>query len=192
MMGSPEINVLDVIEKRIEDVEKVLFGHINVANVDKPENTLLDSLGNANTFISSALSGRENINALIARLPELEKLTDSDFSTLDVLPQTQQEYLIAKDEEITELVNLLTKFKELWPLLDSNSFRNILDKSEKLNELILHYIDLYKQTEVLQKETREMLDRYNGTIENLSKIVIAADSKLNEVEKKLAPKRVLD
>lgn len=191
-MGSAEVNVLDVIEKRIEDVEKVLFGHTNVVNADKPENTLLDSLGNANTFISSALSGRENINALIARLPELEKLTDSDFSTLDVLPQTQQEYLIAKDEEIRELVKMLAKFKELLPLLDSDRFRNVLDKSEKLNELILHYIDLYKQTEVLQKETREMLDRYNDTIENLSKIVIAADSKLTEVEKKLAPKRVVD
>ena len=119
------------IEKRFfHQSSQVEVGHISC--LPFPSLNVNQTL-NANTFISLALSGRGNMNALVAKLPELEKYLDSDFSTLEVLPQTQQEYLVLKNEEIRELVQMMSKFKELLPLLDSDRFRNVLDKSEKLS-----------------------------------------------------------
>ena len=82
-------------------------------------------------YLVSSFRKREH-ECLGSEASRAGKYLDSDFSTLEVLPQTQQEYLVVKNEEIRELVQMMSKFKELLPLLDSDRFRSVLDKSEKL------------------------------------------------------------
>lgn len=183
----------DILERRIAELEKKLFGLEGKPNSDSvPESNVIDSLSHANTLISSALSGREKINMLIERLPEIESYNESDFEPVELQTDMQLEYILAMEPEIRDNIQKLNQLKELLPVLESDRFKNLPELSDKLNKLSLSYINLGEQADDINVETRKMISRYNDIITNISKTLIDLDLKLTTLEKAAEPKKVLD
>ncbi|XP_058803135.1 uncharacterized protein LOC131671040 [Phymastichus coffea] len=186
-------NVEKVLEQRIAELEKKLFGLEEKVNMDSvPESSVIDSLSHANTLISSALSGRDKINTLIQRLPEIESYIESDFEPTEVQTDVKLEYIEAMQAEIKENAIKLIKLKELAPVLESDSFKNLPELSEKLHNLSLKYIELGKRAEIVNSDTRNMISRYNDIITNISKTLIDMDAKVTALEKAVEPKKAID
>lgn len=188
------LSVEELLEKRIHELEKKIYGLEKRPNTESPmpENNVIESIAHANTLISSALSGREKINTLIQRLPELESYTESDFEPTELQSEVKLEYILAVEPEIRENVQRLLQLKELLPVLESDRFQNLPEMSEKLHDLSVKYVDLGEQAEQVNSETRSMITRYNDIIMNVSKTLIALDAEVSELERKAEPKKVVD
>lgn len=186
--------VEDILENRIVELEKKVFGYGRKGNAHNPmpENNIIESLSSANTLISSALSGREKINAVIQRLPELKSYTESDFEPMDVQVDRKLEYIISMESEIRENAQKLKQLQELVPVLDSDRFKNLPELAEKLDKLTINYVDLGGKTGVIKDESQDLIARYNEILTNISKNLIILDADITELEKKNEPKKVLD
>lgn len=188
------MSVEEILEKRICDLEKKIYGLEKKPNVEgpMPENNIIESVAHANTLISSALSGREKINTLIQRLPELESYTESDFEPTELQTNVKLEYILAMEPEIRENAQRLIQLKELLPVLESDRFKNLPEMSEKLHDISLKYVEFGEQAEEVNSDTRSMINRYNDIITNVSKTLIALDTEVSELERKAEPKKVID
>ncbi|NP_001177690.1 dynactin subunit 3 isoform X1 [Nasonia vitripennis] len=187
-------SVEEILENRINELEKKIYGLEKKPNTEgpMPENSIIESVAHANTLISSALSGREKINTLVKRWPELESYTESDFEPTDLQTEVKLEYILAVEPEIRENAQRLIQLKELLPVLESDRFKNLPELSEKLHDLSLMYVDLGEKAEQVNSETRSMINRYNDIIMNVSKTLIALETEVSELERKAEPKKVMD
>ncbi|XP_011498902.1 PREDICTED: dynactin subunit 3-like, partial [Ceratosolen solmsi marchali] len=177
--------VEDVLEARIAEIEKKIFGLNREPNADDklPENNIIDSLLHANTLITSALSGRDKFNTLIQKLPEIEGYAESDYEQIDLQNDAKLEYILAMEPEIRESAKYLNQLKELLPVLDSDRFNNIPDMSEKLQNLTLSYSKLSDQTESQNEATRGLVSKYNEILTNMSILLIQLDAEVTKLEK---------
>ena len=182
------------MENRIAELEKKIYGLEKRSNIEDkvPENTILESLSHANTLISSALSGREKLNALIQKLPELESYTESDFEPIDLQTDMKLEYILAMDSEIRENAERLNQLKELLPVIESGRFNNLPEMSEKLFTLQLKSVELNENEEIISEASRDMISRYNEIITNISKTLITLETEVTELEKAAECKKEMD
>lgn len=184
----------DILEHRIAELEKKVFGYGRKTNAPypMPDSNIIDSLSSANTLISSALSGREKLNTIIQRLPELKSYTESDFEEMDLQTDRKLEYILSMESEIRESAQRLKQLHELLPVLDSDRFKNLPELIEKLDKLTVNYVDLGGKTGDVKGESQNLISRYNEILTNISKNLIILDADITELEKKNEPKKVLD
>lgn len=187
-------SVEDILGKRMAELEKKIFGlEGRLKDADPlPTNNVIDNLLHVNTLISTALSGREKINTLMQRFPELQGYMDSDFEPTDLQTEVKLEYLLAMEPEIRDYAKQLQQLKESLPVLEGDRFKNLPEMSEKLNNLSLKYIELGEEAEKVNAETRAMMSRYNEIITNISKSLITLDAEISDLEKAAEPKKVMD
>ncbi|KAJ8673681.1 hypothetical protein QAD02_004943 [Eretmocerus hayati] len=185
--------VEEILEKRIQELEKKVFGLEGKPPQNAaPETNIIESLSHANTLISSALSGRESLNALISRLPELEKYVESDFDPVDLQTDTKLEYIMAMEPEIRENAQQLNKMKELMPILDSDRFKNLPELTSKLENLTLKYVNFGEEVGKVDGETKNLVTRYNEIITNISRTLIFLNEEITKLEEAAAPKKISD
>jgi len=184
----------EILEARIAELEKKIFGfqgRLKGGNA-VPETNVLDNIDHVNTLITSALSGRERLNTLIQRIPELEEMAKTDFEPVDQQLDMKLEYILAMEPEIRENAERLKKLQELLPILDSNRFNNLPEMTEKLSKLSLDYMELGDETGKIDQEAKDIVSRYNEIITNISKTLIYLNNEVSELEKEAEPKKVVD
>ncbi|XP_014238968.1 uncharacterized protein LOC106660506 [Trichogramma pretiosum] len=184
----------DVLEDRIAELEKRIYGLDMKKGIETslPDSSIIDNYNSAYTLITSALSGREKINSLIQRLPELESFTETDFEPSDLNTDMKVEYILAVEPEIRQTVEQFNQLKELLSVLDSNSLSNLPEMEERLHKVSLKYIEIADDVEQVNSETREMISRYNEIMLNISKTLIILDDEVSKFEKAAEPKKILD
>ncbi|XP_014210431.1 dynactin subunit 3 [Copidosoma floridanum] len=184
----------EILEKRIAELEKKIFGLEGKPSDESlmPESTIIESMEQAQTMISSALSGREKLSALMERLPELEEYENAVLEPTDPQIDVKLEYILAMESEIRQYVENLKTIKELMPVLDSNRFDNLPEMAEKLTNLSLQHIELGDQVNTVDSATKELMTRYNNIITNISQTLIALDTEITKLEKEKEPKKVID
>lgn len=187
-------SVEDILENRIAELEKKIFGLEGKPKdgSSASESSIVEQVEHVNTLISSALSGREKLNTLIQRLPELEEYSKTDFEPVDQDIAMKLEYILTMEPEIRENVRRLNKLKELMPVLDSDRFNSVPEMSEKLASSSLRFIDLGNQASQVDEATKTMINRYNDIITNVSKTLIAMDADITLLEKEAEPKKVME
>ncbi len=96
------------------------------------------------------------------------------------------------ESEIRESAQQLRQLKDLLPVLDSDRFKNLPELIEKLDKLTINYVDLGEKTGDVKGESQDLIARYNEILTNISKNLILLDADITELEKKNAPKKLLD
>ncbi|XP_015171086.1 PREDICTED: uncharacterized protein LOC107063664 [Polistes dominula] len=177
---------IKLLEDRLDELEKQVYGFGKVLQLDDsfPETSITDNLLHANTLISSALSGRENIAEAIKRLPELIKYLDISPDELDEPIQIKSLLLLLPEQEIMDNYKYLSKIQELMPVLETDSLKDLPELSVKLKELSLKQLKIHDEAEAFAKDMHAIFSVYNDVIDSISKTLITLDQEITRAELK--------
>ncbi|XP_067014310.1 dynactin subunit 3 [Anabrus simplex] len=180
---------LDLLEKRIEDLESKILG-----NLESTENLtpVADSLSNTNTLLLTATSGREKVNNVLnKRLHELEKYLSSvydDYSPASIA--AMYEIILLEEPFLRSNIAMLNQIKELRPVLDSEHIRNVPDLKKRLEDLTVIYLDKKEAADSQGTEFMESVAQYNKTIIKLTKAFVVLDEIVTRLEIQAQPKKI--
>ncbi|XP_029169651.1 dynactin subunit 3-like isoform X2 [Nylanderia fulva] len=185
---------IKLLEDRIANLEKQVYGLGKTINMDDPAppNTIIERLLDANSLISSALSGREKPNALIKRLPELNGYLEPVSEDYDVPTSAKAQLLLTMEPEIIENDNLLTKVQELVPILESNRIKNVPELNSTFNKISLSYLKAFEDSKELNIHVHDLLSKYNSVITSISESLITLDAAVTAAEIAAKPKKQID
>ncbi|XP_043273206.1 uncharacterized protein DCTN3-p24 [Venturia canescens] len=185
---------INLLEERVTELESRVYGLNKKISIDDtlPEKSVVDNLLHANTLISSALSGRENTNVLVKRLPELSDMLDPSYDSEDLQNDAKLELLLAMEPEIKEHAESIKRLEELAPALKLDHMRDTPELMPKLNKITLSYIESHKQSEQLAGDVWALFTEYNNIIESIAKTLISLNTVVTAAEAAATPKKQLD
>lgn len=181
------MDALDIIEKRIDTLNRVL-GPIPNNDVKGSEN-FVDSLLSANTLLSSALAGRDNINKVLERTDELERYLDPNFLEETQKVKAKEVYVNAVAPEIATTFKQLSEIKALEKTLGAEYFRNIPDKTDEIKDLTKNNDEYKQQTELIEESLILAMKRYGELQQGLVESLAAMNKRLDTIEEKLQKKK---
>ncbi|XP_033220468.1 dynactin subunit 3-like [Belonocnema kinseyi] len=188
------VDGIQILEERVTSLEKQIYGtgRTSAASSASPETPVIENLINANVFVSSALSGRENANALINRLPELSSYLDPHFEDSELQTDAKLEFLLATELEIRENLRLLNEMEKLIPVLETDRIRDVPELSKKLSSITLNYLNMNEQSKTLTGEIHQLFSKYNSIITSISELLITMDARITAAEIAAMPKKQID
>jgi len=184
---------LDVMEQRLDDLEKMVFDTED-KEICYPK--VISTLASQNSQLNCALAGHKKTEAVISRLPELTQLLDPVYTDRLTLSQAAKaEVVLAEEELIRQQAANLEKVEQMLNLLNSEhikclesswltcGFDEIVPSLQgKLQELGKVHIKQQDDASELTEQTKSLLLYYNNCINLLSKQFIAWDAKLTQIE----------
>lgn len=184
------MEVLDNIEKRIERLSRLVGAQPQDENVSA-EN-LTDSLLSANTLISSAMSGRDQINAIVNRSNELEHYLDPNFIDEHQEIKAKEVYINTVAPELAENFEILEQIKELEPTLGAEYFRTMPDVTDQLKTMNETASQVKTDNEVLEETLTLVMQRYDEIQNDLKESLKSMSERIARMEDKLQKKKQPD
>ncbi|KOC69874.1 Dynactin subunit 3 [Habropoda laboriosa] len=187
---------IELLADRITDLEKRIHGLMKTTETNDTslENSVIHNLLDVNTLISSAMSGRENINLITKRLPELNSYLDPLVESSEIPVEAKFQFLSAMTREIKQNYEMLKEIQELMSILESDHLKDVPELTNKLNDLNLTYLKLYEAVQGFNSRVNEFFSKYNEVITSISKSLITVDRivTIAEIEAKPMEERDID
>lgn len=184
-----KMEALDCIEKRIDNLNRIL----GTVSVDDPSaansETLTDSLLSAQTLLSSATSGRDTINEFCKRTDELEKYLDPDFIEQQQDLRAKEVYLQMVAPQLEDTFEQLEEIKKLEPTLGAEYFRSMPDVTDKLKAMSETTSDMTQKNDLLEESLTLALQRYEEIQNNLKDSLRSMNDRIARMEEKLNKKK---
>lgn len=184
------MDALDNIEKRIDNLNQILGALPDPENANS-EN-LTDSLLSANTLISSATSGRENVTNLIKRSAELEKYLDPNFVDEHQELKTKEVYLNTIASDLAESLQTLEQIKKLEPTLGAEYFRTMPDVTDKLKQMNETTAELAQQNDLLEESLTLAMQRYDEIQTSIKESLQSMNERIDRMEDRMKQKKKAD
>lgn len=190
-MDSKHVDALDSIEKRIDQLSRML-GADETTLAERPAEaeSLTDSLLSASTLINSAISGRQGVLAdFMKRTPELETYLDPDFLDDQQSVRVKEVYLNMVSPELVETCEQLEQLKKLEPTLGAEYFRTIPDVSvDKLKAMNETTAALAQKNEFMEETLTLAMQRYDEIQEKLKESLRSMNERIERIENRLKDK----
>lgn len=181
-----------MIEKRIDNLNRIL-GTLPSDNESFNESeTLTDSLLSASTLLSSATSGREAINKFCDRSAELEKYLDPNFIEDQQDLRAKEAYLQMIAPELQETFNQLEQIKKLEPTLGAEYFRAMPDVTDKLKAMNDSTAELAQKNDLLEESLTLAMQRYDEIHNTLKDSLASMNDRIGRMEERMNKKKPLD
>lgn len=135
-----------------------------------------------NTLISSALSGREAVTAILQRMTELNQYLDPNFyeSCLDV--GSKRQFILTLYPEIKKYGESIQRLKTLLPVLDSAHLNNVPGLCSKLEQLTLTNLKMYEESHEVSQSIAQALRQYNEIIYSISQTFVQLEEIVTNLE----------
>lgn len=185
------MEALDVIEKRIDNLNRIL-GNLQTDDNNSSNETLTDSLLSASTLISSAMSGRESIVDFVKRSSELETYLDPAFLDEQQELQTKEAYINTVAPDLAETFEQLEQIKQLEPTLGAEYFRTVPDVTDKLKAMNETTGELAQKNDLLEESLTLAMQRYDEIQTNLTETLKKMNERVDRIESKLTQKKKAD
>lgn len=179
-----EMEALDLIEKRIDNLNRIL-GNAPDDATNAPAETLTESLLSASQLLSSATSGREPINQLTERADELEKYLDPNFIEEQQDLRSKEAYLQMIAPELQETFDQLEQIKQLEPTLGAEYFRAMPDVTDKLKAMNEVTSDLSQKNELLEESLTLAMQRYDEIHNSLKYSLCSMNDRISRMEERM-------
>ncbi|KAK2162991.1 hypothetical protein NP493_1492g00005 [Ridgeia piscesae] len=181
---------LDLVEKRLENIEKRVFG---LADKDNVYPKVIDTLAGVNQKLNAAVKGRPKIENVMRKVDVLNKLVDSEYE--DEITQsvdTKMELILTEEGRLRQEATELELVKELSHLLSSEHVRAVPSMENQLQSLCKLHITQQDKTAELSDGLEGVFSHYNSAIALLSKQFVLWDKLVTELEMAAQPKKGLD
>lgn len=183
------MSAIDILEKRVEELEKQILGKRKQTDVTQ---TIADQLIQTKVMISSALSLRESITSLLEKMPKVNEYLDPTLFVGELESEVKRQYVLLLYPELKETAELLQKFNGLKSVLDSKHILQVNDSMGKLNELAAANLVLYEKSRDTTNDILKALQAYNDIIMSIRKLFADLDQSITELEISRLPKAKID
>lgn len=186
-------DAIDVLEERLRRLEEAITGNANINELGTSK--LAEAIDELNNRINIALTGRERIQSLIKRIPEMNSLLDSRIYDDDdhVLDATvKMNIILAEEQCIEDITTQLEKIDEMKSVLDSEHIKHVPNMTEKLTQLKLIQLSQKEEADSISNEVRDLLESYNNTILTTSQLFSKWDTIVTKAEIAAAPKKTVE
>lgn len=179
-------HVLSALEKRVAEMEKVVFGEISPLDT---KITVVEALLNAHTMIKSSLIGHDNIVHVLERLPELNEFLDPTYSNNNIEIETKRKYILLLHSELQNLGVLLKEFQRVEKVVDSDAIANTTKLSEKLDTIIANNVNTHLESTASSKQVLETINKYNDILSSLEVLLMQFDQTATQIEQEMESKK---
>lgn len=184
------MEALDIISKRIDRLNDIL-GPIPDGDIKGGEN-LTDSLLSANTLLSSAVTGRDNIVKVVNRSGELESYLDPAYLDERQDIKSKEVYINTVATDLASSFEMLEKLKILEPTLGAEYFRNIPDVTDKLKSMKETASEQAQQNDLVEQSLILAMQRYSEIQNGIKDSLKAMNERMDTIEERLKPKQKPD
>jgi dynactin 3 len=185
------MEALDVIEKRIDNLNRIL-GTTPSENNDSGGDSLTDSLLSANTLISSAVSGREKITPVIDRVAELETYLDPAYVDEHQNIKGKEVYINTVANDIATNFDMLEQIKSLESTLGAEYFRNIPDVTDKLKGMNEVAGEHKQKCDLFEESLMLAMQRYSEIQNNIKDSLQSMNERIDHIENKVKQSKRVD
>lgn len=188
---------LDVLNKRIDRLNTILgpipgdATNANASAVQGGEN-LVDALISANTLLSSAISGRGNISAVVERTAELENYLDPSYLDERQDAKAKEVYVNTIATDLASSFEILDRIKQLEPTLGAEYFRNIPDVTDKMRHMNNAASEQMQENDLIEQSLILAMQRYSDIQAGIKDSLAAMNERIDAIEDRLKPKRKPD
>lgn len=151
--------------------------------------TLTDALASANTFIASAMAGRQTIADIVERSAELEHMLDPAYLDDQQAAKAREVYVNTVAPELAAAFEQLEQIKRLEPALGAEYFRAIPDVSEQLARQTAETAELAQRNDLLEESLQLAMQRYDEVQTGINRSLQQLNERIDQVEQKLRAKR---
>jgi len=189
LLTEDELKEIDLMESRIVELEKRVFGNIQSMEDYIP---VTDSLISTNALINASLVGRDSIATFMQRLAELDKLLDPTVEDRMMNSSAKMEEVVVMEPLLHQNVQALKQIQSLASVLDSEALKNVPNLTDRLERLTLFYLDKKQETAAITMNVMELLQQYNTIIMKITKAFIQMEDTVTKWELAAQPKKELE
>lgn len=189
LLTQDEQREIDLIEARIEELEKRILGnHRSTENVIP----ITDSLITTNALINASLVGREAASTFMRRLAELDKLLDPAVEDKALDLSAKMEEVLVMEPLLHQNAKALNQIQKLASVLDSEVIKNVPSLTGRLENLTLFYLDKKQEADGATANIMDLLQQYNTIIMNITKSFVQFEDTVTRFEIAAQPRKEMD
>lgn len=183
-----DTEALDILENKIREIELKVYGE----KVEPIEhfNPIIDSLLQANTMMSAALSGREAFVSLFRRISELNYYLELNPLSEDPTGlNTKLNIIYSMKEELENSIEKLEKINELKGVLDNDKIKNTQLLKDDLTNLLAKHLSKKDELDEISKKVGDVLVQFNEICLEISKSFFLMNEAISKLENANASKK---
>lgn len=189
LLTQDELKEIDLIESRIVELEKRVFGYLHLTENYIP---ITDSLINTNALINASLVGRDSAAAFMRRLAELDKLLDPTVEDRMINLSAKMEEVLVMEPLLHQNMSALNHIQSLTSVLDSEAVKNIPSLTDRLKKLTLFYLGKKQEADAITANVMDLLQQYNTIITKITKSFVQMEDTVTKCELAAQPKKEVD
>ncbi len=172
------------LEARVDNLQERITGGLN--DIQRQQ-TLIDSLVEANDRVMSLTTGRERFHQVYSKITALE----SFISQVDPFhdPRVDEEILLLEEPRIRHEARILDEIKKHEKSLDSTALHNFDHLIPKLEEVRRKTLLQLEEAEKINKETQQLIGVYNQMMTSMKDILYQWEKKLKAKEQERLVKK---
>lgn len=169
---------------------------LKVLPIEKQEENVNQSVSEMliqiNTLISSALSCREVVTAILTRMTELNQYLDPNFYENRLSTAAKKQFILAIYPEVKKYGESIQRLKSLVPVLDSEHLQNTPSLIPKLEQLSLSTLKTHEESQEVSRSIAEALQQYNNIIYSITQTFVQLEEMVTQLEFEMKPKISLE
>ncbi|XP_045471933.1 uncharacterized protein LOC123678770 [Harmonia axyridis] len=156
---------LDILERRIAELERKILGNdVNAKNINT---TVTDSLLQAQTMITSALSCRDAITTLMDSMTKLDEFLDPLYVAQMIDVECKMTYILEIHENLKKDYEMLKAFEKLQGSIDSENINKLIDNEERIQLASLKSSEVDELGKTTTQNVIKILVGYNNMMKNI-------------------------
>ena len=178
-----EMEAISALERRLDSLEKAIFGNSHNNNRNECESSAVDQLLQLARIQGNAVDQKgDRIAPLLRRCPEIDAYLDPRFAEDQMATSVKTDLILAQEEKIKKTAEMLTKISQAEKVLNGKAFNDVSDFEAKLNCVTMNAVEQERKFAGLERETVELIAEYNEIMDTISQSFLACDKKLTQLE----------
>lgn len=163
---------LDMIESRVSALEEKILGQTKneepKRNFSDLKPMITDTLLEAQTMITSALSCRDSIGRVMDKMVRVDEYLDPLYVAQIMDVECKMTYILEMHEKLNELHEKLKIFDKLLVVLDSENIKKLLENGETI--------------QITAAKTSEVNELSISTLDKIMKLLVGYDDMMKNVQ----------
>jgi len=172
---------LTALNRRVEKMEQRVWG----SGPRTSQKSVAHGLAEFGTDVGNSLALHDRILPIMKRIDELEMYLDPMFAeSCSQTDRVKQSIVLSQAGQIEQEYNDLEQIKGLSGELDGKPLSEIGEVTSKMDGLKRIQVEERRHGDDLNKQTLELVEKYNSIISSLTQAFIQADATISAAEEK--------
>lgn len=180
-----------ILENRVKNLEMKILGTSETLP-NNPDSSIIDNFLESHKVITSAISGREQITAVIKRLDQLETALDPMYEDSVVDNAAKLVFILSMEQELEEITHNLVRVSELSSALESDQLRSLPQLMKQLNTLTNTMLEHKEKYDLVDEKVDDLITKYTEITNGVVAVFAALNNTVSELELKSQPKKVIE